>query len=138
MKRAIRQYGTAALITAALSLSPLAFGQDAVTQTTTTSSDGTITQFSPTGDTVVLHSETSSQPITYSYTKSTTVVDESGNPVDVSVIKTGVPVHVFYDRDGDRMVARKIVVARTVQNVPAQPAVIEKKTTTTTTTTAPQ
>ena len=138
MKTNIQGRGIAALIAAVLSLSPLAFGQDAVTQTTTsTSSDGTITEFSP--STVMVRSETSSQPVQYSYSKSTTVVDQNGNPVDVSVIKTGVPVHVFYDRDGDQMVARRIVVETTSDAAPAPaPVVVDKKTTTTTTTTAPQ
>ena len=145
MRIAIRHCGTAALIAAALSLSPMAFGQDvvtvpdsAVTQTTTTTSDGTVTEFSPTGNAVVLRTETSSTPIRYEYNKTTTVVDQDGNPVDVSVIKTGIPVHVFYDREGDQMVARKIIVERTVAAVPADPSTIIKKTTTTTTTTGPQ
>ena len=140
MKTTIRQYSAGVLIAAALSLTPLAFCQEAVSQTTTTtSSDGTVTEFSPTGNTVVLRSETSSEPIRYTYSKSTTVVDQSGAPVDVSVIKTGIPVQVFYDRDGDQMVARKIVVHTTATapvqpEVIAQPPVIEKKTVTTTTT----
>jgi len=138
MKKAIRQLGAAALLGAALSLSPLAFGQDAVTQTTVTSSGGTITEFSPTGDTVVLHSDASAEPLRYAYSKTTTVVDENGNPVDISVIKTGVPVQVFYDREGDQMIARKIVVQRTVTAGPADapqaPVVVHKETTTTTTT----
>jgi hypothetical protein len=142
MKTTICQYGTGVLVAAALSLSPMAFGQEAaaVSQTTTTtSSDGTVTEFSPTGDTVVLHSDTSAEPMRYSYSKSTTVVDQNGAPVDVSIIKTGIPVQVFYDRTGDQMVARKIVV-HTTTTVPAQPQVIEqppvieKKTVTTTTT----
>jgi hypothetical protein len=147
MKISIRHCGTAALIAGALLLSPMAFGQDtvtttsaapdaAVTQTTTTSSDGTITEFSP-GDSVVLRTETSSAPVRYVYNKTTTVVDESGNPVDVSVVKTGVPVHVFYAQEGGQMIARKIVVEQAT--TPAQPdATIIKKTTTTTTTANPQ
>lgn len=144
MRITIRNCGTAAMIAGALSLSPMAFGQDvvtttapaaAVTQTTTTSSDGTVTEFAP-GDSVVLHTETSSEPIRYQYTKTTTVVDQDGNPVDVSVIKTGVPVHVFYDQEGGQMIARKIVVERTASA--EVPSTIIKKTTTTTTTSGPQ
>jgi len=135
MKRAIRYCGAAVLIAGALSLSPVALGQEAVSQvTTTTNAGGTITEFTPGGDTVVLRTETSSLPIRYEYTKTTTVVDQDGNPVDVSVIKTGVPVQVFYDQDGDRMIARKIVVRRTE---PVDPGTVIKKTTTTTTTTGP-
>jgi len=144
MKRVIRYGGAAALIAGALSLSPLAFAQDAVTQVTTTAhSDGTVTEFSPTGDTVVLRSDMSSAPVTYSYSKTTTVVDQNGNPVDVSIIKTGVPVQVYYDQDGGQMVARKIIVQSAVQSTApvdpgVNPGVIVKKTTTTTTTAAPQ
>jgi len=138
MKTAFRKFGAAALVGAAVSLTPLAFGQEAVTQTTTsTSADGTITEFSPTGDDVVIRSETSTTPIRYSYSKSTTVVDQNGAPVDISVVRTGVPVHVFYDRDGDRMIARRIVVQRTTEAAPVVPdpgVVVHKDSTTTTTT----
>ena len=137
MKNSIRHLGAAAFFGAAISLSPLAFGQEAVTTTTTSSADGTVTEFTPGSDTVVLRSETSSAPVSYSYSKSTTVVDQNGDPVDISVVKSGVPVHVFYDHDGDRMVARKIIVQRVTtapDAVVQQPAVIQKETTTTTTT----
>lgn len=139
MKLSIRTLSAAALLGAAVSLAPVAAAQETVTQVSqsTTSSDGTVTEFSPTGDTVVLRTEASTEPVRYSYSKQTTIVDQDGNPVDVSVIKSGVPVQVFYDHDGDHMVARRIVVHRTV-SAPADPGVIVKKTTTTTTTTNPQ
>jgi hypothetical protein len=136
MKRLIHEWGAAALLGAAVSLGPLALAQEAVTQTTTTSAGGTITEFSP--DSVVIHSETSTEPMRYSYSKATTVVDENGAPVDISVVKSGVPVQVYYDRDGDRMVARRIVVRRTTTEpaaVAPEPGVVLQKDTTTTTTT---
>jgi hypothetical protein len=136
MKSSILQYGAVLTLGTALSLGSIAFGQDAVTTqvSTSTTSDGTVTEFAPGGDTVVLRSQTDSTPVTYSYSKTTTVVDDSGNPVDVSVIKEGVPIQVIYERDGDHMVARKIIVHHVVTS--DQPAaVIEKKSTTTTTTT---
>jgi len=138
MKTTIQYISAGALIGAALAFGPAAFGQQTVitpvaqqqTTTTTTSSDGTVTEFSPTSDTVVLRSQTSTEPVRYTYSKTTTVVDQNGAPVDISVIKTGVPVQVYYDQDGDQMVARKIVV----QTTPADPGVVVKKTVTTTTT----
>jgi hypothetical protein len=140
MKTTIRILAGAAAITAAAAFQPLVFGQASVSQTTTSSDgssttqtttyDGTVSQFSPDGDTIVLQGQGSSQPMSYSYSKSTTIVDQNGNPVDVSVVKTGIPVHVFYDRDGDRMIARKIVVQ---QSAPAPAAVTTEKSTTTTT-----
>ena len=99
-----------------------------------TTSGGTITEFSPTGDSIVLHSELSSEPLRYSYSKSTTIVDQNGVQADVSVIKTGMPVQIFYDRDGERMIARRIVVRRTA----TEPVRVIRRQTTTTTTTGPQ
>ncbi len=104
------------------------------TTTTTTQNLGTITEFSP--DTIVIRSESAPEPVRYSYTKTTTYVDENGAPVSIETVKSGLPVTVFYTRDGDRLVANRVVVRRAVQPaVPAPGAVVEKKTTTTTTTT---
>jgi len=114
------------------------------TTTTTTQSAGTISEFSP--DTIIIKSETSTSPVRYSYTKTTTYVDETGAPVSIETVKSGLPVTVFYVRDGDRMVASKVIVRRAVVKapttvvvpapvvVPAAPVIEEKKTTTTTTT----
>ena len=105
----------------------------AATATTTTTSatvaEGTISEFSP--DTIIVRSATAPEPIRYSYSKTTTYVDEAGNPVSIETVKSGLPVTVYYAKEGDRMIARKVVVRKTV---PAAPTVVEKKTTTTTTT----
>jgi len=90
---------------------------------------GTISEFSP--DTIIVRSATAPEPIRYSYSKTTTYVDEAGNPVSIETVKSGLPVTVYYAKEGDRMIARKVVVRKTV---PAAPTVVEKKTTTTTTT----
>jgi hypothetical protein len=73
--------------------------------------------------------------VSYSYTKTTTYVDENGNPLASEVIRSGVPVTVYYTRDGDRMMASKVVVHQA--QMPGADATIIKKTTTTTTTTTP-
>ena len=101
-------------------------------QTTTTNGAGTITEFSP--DTIILRSETSPDPVRYSYSKTTTYVDETGSPVSIETVKSGLPVTVFYTKIGDRMIATKVIVRKAVV-VPIAPAIIEQKTTTTTTTT---
>ncbi|MGB8352853.1 MAG: DUF5666 domain-containing protein [Chthoniobacteraceae bacterium] len=103
-------------------------------KTTTTSTAGTISEFDP--NTIVVKSTTSAEPVRYSYTKTTTYVDENGNPVSMETVKSGLPVTVYYDRDGDNMVARKVVVRRatTVEPAPEAGTVIEHKKTTTTTT----
>jgi hypothetical protein len=101
-------------------------------ETTTTNSAGTISEFSP--DTIVIRSETAPEPVRYSYSKTTTYVDEAGQPVTMETVKSGLPVTVYYTRVGDRLVANRVVVRKTVTTTPTAPAVVEKKTTTTTTT----
>ncbi|WP_009961239.1 hypothetical protein [Verrucomicrobium spinosum] len=85
--------------------------------TTTTSGAGTISEFSP-GQTIVLRS--TSGPLTYATSSSTVYVDETGAPVAVEKIATGVPVTVHYVQEGDRMVANRVVVTRTV-TTPSRP-----------------
>ncbi len=105
-------------------------------QTTTTNSVGTISEFGP--ETIVIRSETAPEPLRYSYSKSTTYVDETGAPVTIETVKSGLPVTVYYTEVGDRRVASRVVVRRAATApapvAPVAPAVVEKKTTTTTTT----
>ena len=121
----------AAVLGCLLSVSGLACAQ-AVSQTTTTTSAGTITDFNP--NVITIRSQTSTTPVSYSYSKTTTYVDQDGNPVSMDVVKSGLPVTVYYTQDGDRMLASKVVVQKTTTTSDA-PVVEQKKTTTTTTTT---
>ena len=132
MKTKIRSLTLIAALATSAALPLGAFGQ-VVSESTTTTSNGTVSDFSP--DSIVVHSESAAEPIHYSYSKQTTVVDEAGNPVDVSIVKTGVPVQVYYEGTGEHMVARKIVVHKVQTTSDAAPVVVEKKSTTTTTTT---
>ncbi len=121
----------AAVLTVAVLIHSHASAQ-AVSTTTTTTSAGTISDFS--GDSIVIRTESAPEPIRYTYTKQTTYVDEAGTPVSMELVKSGLPVTVYYIKDGDRMVANKVIVRkRTTTTVPAADTVIEKKTTTTTT-----
>lgn len=114
----------------ALALTVSGIGQTAVTTTSTTTTAGTISEFSP--DTIVVRSETAPDPIRYSYSKTTTYVDETGAPVSLELVKSGLPVTVHYVKEGDRMVASRVIVRKATTTT--APAVVEKKTTTTTTT----
>ena len=100
-------------------------------QSTTTTSAGTISDFSP--QTIVVKTESSVEPVRYTYSKTTTYVDEAGNPVSMETVKSGLPVTVYYVKDGDNLVASKVIVRRAVVVAPAA-NVQESKTTTTTTT----
>jgi hypothetical protein len=105
-------------------------GQTTVhTSSTTTESAGTISEFGP--DTMVIRSETSSAPMHYSYTKSTTYVDDTGAPVSIETVKSGLPVTVYYTLEGDRMVANKVVVRKTTTTTTEKPAIEERTKTTT-------
>jgi len=105
-------------------------GQDAA-QTTTTTSEGTISQFSP--NIIVVKTQDAAAPVSYSYSKTTTYVDENGNPVSMETVKSGLPVTVYYVKEGDNLVASKVIVKTSIVQ-PAAPSVQESKTTTTTTT----
>ena len=70
----------------------------------------------------------------YSSTKSTTYVDETGAPVSVETVKSGLPVTVYYTREGDRMIAEKVVVRKTTTTTTERPVLQEKRTRTSTTT----
>jgi hypothetical protein len=110
----------------AITVAPIATVQ------TATMSMGTISEFGP--QRIILRSESSPQPLPYTYTKTTTYVDESGAPVSIETVKSGLPVTVYYTQVGDTLVANKVIVRKAVV---APAPVIETKKTTTTTTTKP-
>lgn len=109
-------------------------GQEEVTVSTvkTTETVGTVSEVSP--NAIVVKTESSSTPTSYSYTKTTTYVDEKGAPVSMETVKSGLPVTVYYTREGDRMVANKVVVRKTTTTTET-PMMKEKQINTTTTTT---
>jgi hypothetical protein len=100
-----------AVALATLSVAP-AFADDKKveeTTTTTTTTQGTISQGGSPG-TIVIKSSESAAPITV--TKTTTYVDENGNPVKVETVKSGEPVTVYYDESGGKATATKVVVKK--------------------------
>jgi hypothetical protein len=107
----------------------LLFAQQERVETVTTETAGTISEVRP--DTLVIRTKTSSAPMNYSYTKSTTYVDETGAPVSMETVKSGLPVKVYYTREGDRMIANKVVVRRTTTTRTVKPSTEETTTTTT-------
>ena len=102
-----------------------------VTGTTTTESatattTGTIAAYTPDSDYIMFRTSTAAAPVRYYYTKDTTILDPEGHTVTWSAVRPDLPATVYYVREGDRMIVRKIVLSK--------PTVIEKKETTTTTT----
>ena len=95
-----------------------------------TTSTGAFATYTPGGEYFTFRTSTGAEPVRYYYTKDTTIVDPAGQTVAWSDIRPDVPATVYYARQGERMIVRKVVLAKPVQ-------VIEKKETTTTTTTRP-
>lgn len=120
---------------AIMALPGAVFAQETIsssTNTVTTESVGTVSEVSP--DSIVIQSETTSTPTNYTYTKKTTYVDETGAPVSMETVRSGLPVTVYYTREGDRMVADKVVVRKTTTTTTDRPGVRERSTRTSTTT----
>ena len=99
------------------------------TETSTATSTGTISTYTPGTDYITFRTSTEAAPVRYYYSKDTTILDPEGHTVTWSAVRPDLPATVYYTRDGERMVVRKIVLSK--------PTVTEKETTTTTTTQKP-
>jgi hypothetical protein len=123
MKNTIRNLSGLTFLGVMLFTANIAMAQSAAPSTTTTTtattSDGTVSQFGP--DTIVVSSTTSATPVSYSYSKTTTYVDENGNPVSSETVKSGAPVTVYYTQDGDKMIATKVIVRKTTTTTAPNP-----------------
>ena len=115
--------------TTTTSTNPVTSSSSTTTSTSSVDGSGTITTYTPGSDYISFRTETSSTPVKYYYTKTTTIVDSDGKAVEWSMLKPDMPVKYTYVKDGDRMVISKITLAK--------PMASYEKTTTTTTTTKP-
>jgi len=111
----IKLLGAAVIAVSFTTTGGIVRADDEKTVTTVTTSSGTITDFGP--ERIVVRSETAPQPLTYTYSKTTTYVDEDGNPVSVETVKSGAPVTVQYTKVGDHLVASKVIVRKTVTRI---------------------
>src|SRR3954467_10306175 len=87
---------------------PVMAQMDTMQKTTTTTEKtttykGVVSDVNPSASTIILRSEGSSAPRTYTYNKETVFVDPQGNVVSYDVIKDS-PVTVSYRQEGDRMI----------------------------------
>jgi hypothetical protein len=94
------------------------------TSTTTTDTSGTIAEYAPGREYFTMRAGTTGAPARFYYNNDAHVFDPEGHPLSWSVLRPDIPAKVYYVRDGDRMIVRKVVVTK--------PVVVEKKTTTTT------
>jgi len=117
MKLAITALALTGLLTAA------SVNADMTTTTEkTTTYQGTVSEVNPSASTIILRSESSTAPQTYTYNKETVFTDDQGKIVTYEAIKDS-PVTVTYTRDGDRMIVTKVTKA---------PSTVRRETTTTT------
>jgi hypothetical protein len=107
------------------------FAQQSQMTVTRTESAGTISEVNP--DTLVIRSESSPNPVVYTYTNKTNYINEKGEPVSMETVRSGLPVTVYYTRNGNQMVADKVLVHQTTTTTSEKPMIEEKKVTTTTT-----
>lgn len=96
-------------------------------------SAGQVTEVSP-GVLVVKLPDASPTPVRYVNNETTNYTDENGRPVSAELVKSGVPVKVYYTKVGDTLVASRVEV-QTGGGLPKPPVSEEVNTTTTTTTT---
>ena len=135
MKTILKKSMSAVAFAGLLATAGVACAQSSTTTTSTTQSAGTVSSIDP--NAISIQSTTSVAPTSYSYSKTTTYVDQDGNPVSVETVKSGLPVTVYYTRVGDRMTASKVVVQRTSAPVDAGATIETRKSTTTTTAPTP-
>jgi hypothetical protein len=100
----------------------VAQAQPPVVPTTTVQSIGTVSAFN--SSSIAIRSEPSEKPVRYSASSTTTFMDENGAPVPLVMFKAGVPVTVDYVRLGDRLIARRVIVLRSLT---AGPAIVDRK-----------
>jgi hypothetical protein len=100
-------------------------GVSATTSTSALDGTGTITTFTPGTKYMTVRTESSADPVRYYYSDDVTVVDQAGATVDMSLLRSDLPVRYSYVKEGDRMVISKITVQKPLTEI--------KETTTTTT-----
>ena len=100
--------GSLAFAQTSTSSTTVATGTNGVTQTTTTESTGTVTEFSP-GHYLFLKTE-ADQPVRYKFGKTVTYVTSDGKVIEASKIRKDSKVRVHYVKDGDDMVVDKVIV----------------------------
>ncbi|MCE0496341.1 MAG: hypothetical protein LV481_00130 [Methylacidiphilales bacterium] len=108
MKSTLKGGLTAVILAGMLAAANLASAETTQSTTVTTTSSGTVSELDP--NVITIHSISLSQPVGYTYTKTTAYVDQNGNPVSIETVKSGTPVTIYYSRQGNQTVASKVVV----------------------------
>lgn len=94
---------------------------------------GSVTEYTPTSNSVIIRSASNPEPVRYSVTKETTVVNQAGEPMTIDTLRSGLPAEVHYHRVGDQIVASRIVVNSSSTTTTTAPAAVAPSTTVITT-----
>jgi len=78
------------------------------TNTTTTESFGTVTEFTP-GDSLILKTE-ATEPMHYTFSKTVEYVNAHGKVIEASKIRKDSKVRVHFLKQGDNMVVDKVIL----------------------------
>jgi len=132
--RTNRMNKTASIVTTGLAIGLLASvlpaaAQTETTTTKTTTYTGMVSEVNPATSTIILKSESSNAPVTYTYSKETSFVDANGNVVTSETIRNA-PVRVEYSTEDGRTVVRRVIQTGPSVVLTPPPAVVREKTTT--------
>jgi hypothetical protein len=116
MKSNLKKSITAILFTGSLLVASVMLAQTVEVTNSTTTSEGTVSEFG--SQALIIKTETGAQPVRYINNETTNYVDEDGNPVTASMVKSGLPVTVYYTKVGDTLVASKVVIRKAVTTTP--------------------
>lgn len=119
MKNTIRRSFVAVLSAGALLTASAAHAQTQKVEAsiTTTTTEGTVSEFG--GQSIIVKTAPGTQPVRYISSETTNYVDEDGNRIPISMVKSGLPVTVYYIKVGDTLVASKVMVKRGAVTAPA-------------------
>ncbi len=106
-----KNYGALFALAIGCAFSGAVFADNVVTETREVTARGTVSSFEP--GSFVIKSESAPAPLSYQYSKGIQYVDEAGQVITRETIRPGAPVTVHYVREGDRMVANRVVVNKT-------------------------
>jgi hypothetical protein len=100
--------GSVAFAQTSTSSTTVATQPSGMTQTTTTESLGTVTEFTP-GDFLILKTE-AAEPMRYKFGKTVTYVDARGKVIDASKIRKDSKVRIHWVKEGDDMLVDKVIL----------------------------
>jgi hypothetical protein len=102
--------GSVAFAQTSTSSTSVATQPSGVTQTTTTESFGTVTEFTP-GQALILKTE-AAEPMRYKLGKTVTYVTSDGKVIEASKIRKDSKVRVHYVKEGNDMLVDKVIVTQ--------------------------